>query len=328
MARLTAVLVGISVVLVGFVAGSSTATFSGENGRISFSRNVGSHVEIYSANLDGSDIQQLTTSKPRGASSVISDWSPNGQAIAFDSDRTDIDGRTAPIQIYLMAADGSDETQLTRGPGFHGTPSWSPDGSSLAIDSDWGRRALSGIWIIPASDPDGVTVDDARRVTDVPDGFFFDSEPQFTPDGTTIVFTRFKSFKRSAIFRVNVDGTGLERLTSFRLNVSRPDVSPDGQWIAFDSGDKGTPGSKGNIFVMPIEGGRKQALTDNPRFEGGEPYAIANNPSFSPNGRKIIYTQFGEGRSDLVVMKTDGSGKHVVLGGSRFPNKVDWGTHP
>ena len=29
----------------------------------------------------------------------------------------------------------------------------------MAIDSDWGKRSLNGIWIIPASDPDGVTVD-------------------------------------------------------------------------------------------------------------------------------------------------------------------------
>ncbi len=55
------------------------------------------------------------------------------------------------------------------------------------------------------------------------------------------MFARFKSFRgsKSAIFRVNVDGTGLERLTNYGLNASHPDVSPDGQWITFDSGDTG-----------------------------------------------------------------------------------------
>ena len=28
------------------------------------------------------------------------------------------------------------------------------------------------------------------------------------------------------------------------------------------------------------------------------------------------------------LIKTDGSGKHTILGGGRFPNKADWGTHP
>ncbi len=64
-----------------------------------------------------------------------------------------------------MTADGGDVTQLTRGGGFHGTPGWSPSGTSIAITSDWGERSLNGIWIIPAFDADGVTVDEARRIT-------------------------------------------------------------------------------------------------------------------------------------------------------------------
>ena len=327
MVRLTGLLVGICVVVIGFGVGPSTATFDGKNGRISFARAVGNHIEIFSANPDGSDITQLTTSKPRRAISFLSDWSPSGQWIAFDSDRKDVDDRRH-VQIYLMTADGTDVTQLTRGPGFHGDPGWSPTGSSIAIASDWGERSLRGIWIIPASDPDGVTVDEAQRVTDIPDGARFDSEPQFSPDGTTIVFTRVKSPRRTAIFRVNVDGTGLERLTSYRLNASDPDVSPDGRWVTFDSGDSGRPGTKGNIFVMPIEGGEKTALTNHPRLQEGAPFAVAQNPCFSPNGRKIIYSQFSDRAIDLVVMNVDGSGKHEILGGRRGPNKADWGTHP
>lgn len=332
MARLTSALVGIGVVVLIFlVAGPSTATFVGKNGRISFARDAGNHVEVFSANPDGSHIKKLTTSKPRGAVSFESDWSPDGQLIAFDSNRKDIDGRKQAVQIYVMTADGGDVRQLTRGPGFHATPGWSPSGTSIAIEADWGKRSLNGIWIIPASDPDGVTVDEAQRVTDSrAGGGRFDSEPQFSPDGTTIVFSRFKSFRssKSAIFRANVDGTGLERLTNYGLNASHPDVSPDGQWITFDSGDTGAPGSKGDIYVMPLDGGKKRALTDTAPVEEDGPLTVAQNPVFSPNGRKILYTQFRGGGTDLVVMKVNGSDKHTILGGRRFPNKADWGTHP
>jgi Tol biopolymer transport system component len=326
--RIASLVAGICVIVIGLMVGPSAATFSGKNGRISFARAVGHHVEIFSANPDGSHKRRLTKSKPRGAVSFISDWSPDGQLIAFDSDRTDIDGRKRPVQLYVMSADGGNVTQLTRGGGFHGFPGWSPTGTRIAIEADWGKGSLQGIWIIPAFDPDGVTVGDAVRVTDPPHGVDFDSEPQFSPDGTTIVFARYKSATRSAIYRVNVDGTGLQRLTRYKLNASDPDVSPDGRWITFDSGDAGRPGSKGNIFVMPIEGGKKRALTDNPRFHDGDPFELANNPCFSPNGRRIIYTQFHDDGTDLVVMRVNGSGKHAILGGGRFPNKADWGTHP
>jgi Tol biopolymer transport system component len=324
--RIASLVAGICVLVVGFEVGQSAATFSGKNGRITFARFDGKHVEIFSANPNGSHKKKLTESKPRGAVSFISDWSPDGQLIAFDSDRKDSDGRKT-VQIYLMTADGGNVTQLTRGPGFQGSPGWSPTGTSMAIEADWGKRSLQGIWIIPASDPDGVTVDEALRVTDAPRGGF-DTEPQFSPNGTTMVFSRFKSDRRSAIYRVNVDGSGLQRLTRYKLNASDPDVSPDGRWITFDSGDAGRPGSKGNIFVMPIDGGKKKALTDNPRFQEGDPFELANNPCFSPNGRRIIYTQFHDEGTDLVVMRVNGSGKHVILGGGRFPNKADWGSHP
>jgi Tol biopolymer transport system component len=79
---------------------------------------------------------------------------------------------------------------------------------------------------------------------------------------------------------------------------------------------------------MPVAGGKKKALTDRPPLTPDGPFDLAQNPVFSPNGRKILYTQFHTEGTDLVVMRTDGSGKHAILGGKRFPNKADWGTHP
>jgi Tol biopolymer transport system component len=101
MVRTASLLAGICVIVIGIMVGPSAATFSGENGRISFARFDGKHVEIFSANPNGSHIKKLTESRPRHAVSFISDWSPDGQLIAFDSDRKDIDGRKT-VQIYVM----------------------------------------------------------------------------------------------------------------------------------------------------------------------------------------------------------------------------------
>jgi Tol biopolymer transport system component len=238
-----------------------------------------------------------------------------------------------------MNADGSGVTQLTRGRGFQGSPGFSPDGSRLAIEADWGEYpALQGIWIIPASDPDGVTQVEAQRVTTRPKGIDFDGEPQFSPDGSMIAFTRFKSFekKKSAIHVVATDGSGLQRLTPWKLNASHPDWSPDGQMIAFDSGDVQLPGNKGDIYVMGADGSARTRLTDNPRLRKGKPMKLDQNPVWSPSGTMMMYVRFHVRRFDpesgppggkVIVINADGSGKHVVVDG-KLQNRVDWGTHP
>jgi Tol biopolymer transport system component len=308
------------------LAAPSSATFSGRNGRISFGRFVErtQGVEIFSARPNGRDLKKLTTSKLHH-SSVISDWSPDSHRIAFDSDRVDVDGRKNVVQVYVMNADGSAERQLTKGAGFHGEPGWSPDADSLAINADWGRPRFQGIWIISASDPNGVTRPEARPLTNGPPLPGADAEPQFCPGGRTIVFTRFKDESHSAIYRVRMGGGGLTRLTPYSLNASDPDCSPNGRRITFDSGDAGRPGSKGDIYVMRVDGSRLRRLTDRPRLREDSPFDLANNPVWSPSGNEIMYTQFLDRRNLLILMNADGSGKHVAVRLGGFPNKVDWG---
>ena len=327
-----ATLVSLAVILVLAIAlapSLAPATFSGKNGRISFFRFVErpESVEIYTAEPNGADVQKLT-SMP-GFGSFNSDWSPNGQRIAFDSIDFE-EGHRHISQIYLMDANGDGLRQLTTSPGRHGgqmTPGWSPNGHNLAIGASWGARSLQGIWIIPASGR--VTQEEAERLTTRPEGFLRDAEPQFSPDGNSIAFSRFKDARTSAIFRVGIDGSGLERLTPWRLNASHPDWSPDGQKITFDSGDFGgrTDGG-GNIWVMRADGSRRRKLTNYERRRKGEPGNLANNPVWSPSGTRIMFVHFLPNGSEFVAMRPNGSHKRVVLDGHHFQNRVDWGTHP
>jgi TolB protein len=329
MGKRWAIVIGLAATgVMALGAATASATFPGSNGRIAFEAFIEEteSLEIFTANPKGGDVQQLTSNP--NVFSEFPDWSPDGQKIAFQADRQNAN---EPVQIHVMNADGSDVTELTRGPGFHGFPAWSPDAASLAIAADWGDHpALQGIWIIPASDPGGVTQQEARRVTTLPADFRGeDVEPQFSPDGSSIVFTRFKSARKSAIHRVGIDGTGLERLTKWRLNASDPDWSPNRKKITFDSGDFGgeTDGG-GNIHVMRADGSKRKKLTDHRRLRKGDPFKLANNPVWSPSGTQIMFTRFLPEGSKLIAMKPNGSGKHVVLDRPRFTNKVDWGTHP
>jgi Tol biopolymer transport system component len=358
----------LAVAIIAVWAAPAWATFPGEDGRIAFQGQGSTHEhEIFSARPDGTDIRRLTSTESSWSS--LPDWSPDGERIAFDSGRAATPDHPVKELTYVMNADGSSVTQVAKGGRFQLTPSWSPDGDSVAITAEWGNYpALAGIWIIPVSDPDGVAREKARRVTTFPGAGAgreidrFDYEPQFSPDGSSIVFTRYKAPRlsaiyrgrtASAIYRVGIDGGGLERLTPWRLDASKPDWSPDGQRIAFDSGfgywdvvgrwpsapaARSTSG-KGNIHVMRADGSERTRLTDREPVGRGRAgfYGLrrlrgASNPVWSPSGTQIMYTRFFPEKRELVAMNPDGSGKHVVVGGrfgKRFlPNRVDWGTHP
>ncbi len=78
--------------------------------------------QIYSINIDGTKLRQLTDTKPPPGQVVGNSaptWSPDSQRIAFVSNR---DGQS---EIYVMNADGSGQTRLTF-TGRAGDPVWVP----------------------------------------------------------------------------------------------------------------------------------------------------------------------------------------------------------
>jgi WD40-like Beta Propeller Repeat len=207
--RLIALLSAAGLTLLGLVAASApaSATFSGPNGQITFglfNPAIGDD-QIWKSNPDGSYPVQLTT-----VPSEVSDWSPDGNWIAFDF----FDGQT--VQIATMDADGPLTTDETAS---HGEPAYSPDGSRIAFENE-PVDAPDGIFLMDASNGQDVT-----RITSNPYGIF-DETPSFSPDGTQIVFDRVKVDRglgrQSALFVVRTDGSDLRRITEWGVKQSRP----------------------------------------------------------------------------------------------------------
>lgn len=71
--------------------------------------------DIYVMNADGSRPTRLTVAAGRD---ISPNWSPDGSAIVFDSDR---DGNE---EIYVMKADGTGQTRITSEPAFDVNPAW------------------------------------------------------------------------------------------------------------------------------------------------------------------------------------------------------------
>jgi Tol biopolymer transport system component len=163
----------------GFVA---DPVWSPDGTRIAFARDPDrdGKSEIWVMNADGTNPIRLTTSElypTNTINKVYSQssqpvWSPDGKKIAFSSYRNGNLNR----DIYVMNADGSNQTRLTTDPLDDTKPTWSPDGSKIAFASSRG-----GGFNIYVMNSDG-----SNQVHLTGDA----GSPAWSPDGTKIAFVR------------------------------------------------------------------------------------------------------------------------------------------
>lgn len=257
------------------------------NGRIAFvSPGVaGPDDRLYTVAPDGSDRRQVVDLYVE-----YPDWSPDGSMIAFDDGTVidHIDWSFDTGHIYTVKADGTGLSQVTSGDGAEFAPDWSPDGTRIAVSAVGRNGSPSGIFILnPATGA-------MQPVTANPYGYQ-DKEPDYAPDGIRIAFVRDRelveagasSGNQSALFVVNVDGSGLRRLTPWRMGLTgTPSWSPDGTMIVFrGSSAFGASDAPGQLFLIRPDGSDLRQLT----FETN---ANSYWPSWSPDGTRILFTRY------------------------------------
>ncbi|HUP90533.1 MAG TPA: DPP IV N-terminal domain-containing protein, partial [Longimicrobiales bacterium] len=107
------------------------------------------------------------------------DWSPDGRAIVFASDRNQY-GRDGFTNLYLVDVASQSLQQITDGRWNDQDPRWSPDGARILFSSD-----RAGSFDLYAVDRTGA----GRRITSMTGGAF---DPEWLPDGKGAVFTGFE----------------------------------------------------------------------------------------------------------------------------------------
>jgi Tol biopolymer transport system component len=155
--------------------------------------------EIYTIESNGYGVRRLTnaTGEDNGPA-----WSPDGQKIAFESDR-DVPGGSA--DLYVMNADGNDQHKLTNSAGVSEvSAAWSPDGTRIAY---WRRgEDLESIGVINA---DGT----GERMLTGPDEPAAD--PAWSPDGEWIAYTTWTdNLDSPEIWVMRGDGSQKRKLVS------------------------------------------------------------------------------------------------------------------
>jgi dipeptidyl aminopeptidase/acylaminoacyl peptidase len=273
-------------------------------------------------------------------------WSPDGQTLAFLSDR---DGSGA--QLYVIPSDGGESRKLTALESGAGPAGWSPDG----------RRILFAARVLKAAPPADA---EARKrweqrpkfVTrgqykDDGQGYTFDAvsqlfvvsleggEPQqlthadvasrapaWSPDGTQLAFSRNRDgaadYNLSDIWIADAGGNQARALTQSIGRATSPTWSPDGTLIACYGSEKQEAQSGdplAHVWVVPLSGAEPRALTV--EFDRGavlaSPPAVTPGPVWSGGGSTLTFGVGDEGNAPIVRVALAGGVVRRVVGGER-----------
>jgi Tol biopolymer transport system component len=206
------------------------------------------------------------------------------ERLLFMSDR---DGKE---DIYTMNADGSAQTRLTSGAGVARLPNALLDGSRIVFVSDREAPGSSELYLM-GGDGSG-----QKRLPSegVPGAASIKLEPNFSPDGSRIVF-EVKRGDNYDVFVIATDGTGLTNLTNSPTADIDPVFSPDGARIAFGSDRMGSM----DLWLMDAKGGSARRVST-----GG----FNAEPAWAPDGKRIVFQSNRTGNFNLFVINDDGTG--------------------
>lgn len=236
--------------------------FSLDGERVAFVSERDGNLEIYATGRDGSDLARLTDDF---ALDDHPSFSPEGKRLAFCSTRQPA-GRPgeADNAVFVMEADGRGVVRISPEDATDYSPAWSPTGEWIACASGSGAAGGTALSIMR---PDG----SERRLVVENGGW-----PAFSGEGRELYFHR-RHRGKWAIWRVNLDGSGLAQVTPDEVEAFTPRVSADGRWLVAAV----RRGEHRQIERLELATGQWTAVTDAPTDHW--------NPSISADGRYVLY---------------------------------------
>lgn len=244
--------------------------------KIIFGSNKNGNEDMFSINLDGSELTQLTDHSGKDAYPAVS---PDGKKIAYTSD---IRGTW---QIMVMNWDGTGKTQLTYNADRSGYPTWSYDGRYIYFEV-----YKDGDWEIYRMDSDGSQM---KRLT--LNASAYDWHPSAHPFQHKIIYES-GSVGHEDIYIMDYNGGNIQRVSEDGMRKRVPTISFDGSKIAF----MGYEGNHTFVFVMDSNGQNIYKVTAD--------VIDCGHPNFSPDGKYIVFQGKVDGQDEIFIINSDGGG--------------------
>jgi Tol biopolymer transport system component len=226
-------------------------------------------------------------------------WSPDGRRVAYSS------GRPGPEQIFVRPADGSQRpTQVTR-----------EAPATFLGDVRWRSGRISYAAHLGNNDLE-LAVAEGSSVRILTHNVSEDRQPDWSPDGRTIVFSRAKEAggsSSSTLRLIDSSGRNDRPLTGAgRWRDTDPAWSPDGSRIAFIRMDSDSI----SLMVVDRDGTGLRSLMS-PVLSGGV--------SWSPDGGSLVVTAPAAFQAlDLFVVAADGSASRRLASWRDRPTAPAW----
>lgn len=286
-------------------------TFGGENAEAYFSKDGKKLIfqstrdsvecdQIYTMNIDGSDVQMVSNGLGR---TTCSFWAPDGESIVYGS--TYLGSSECPpppdmsmgyvwavydtYDVFRADADGSNLVRLTETPGYDAEAVYSNDGSKILFTS-----TRDGDLELYSMRPDGSEVTRLTNAIGYDGGAFFGpgdslicfrADRRTTPEGIeefqTLLAQGLVRPSALELFVMNADGTNERQVTDIGGANFCPYFHPDGKRLIFSTNHHSETGREFDLFMVNVDGTGLEQITFTGEFDGF--------PMFSPDGTKLVF---------------------------------------
>jgi serine/threonine protein kinase len=242
-------------------------------------------------------------------------WSPNGEHLAYVSGNPGFIfgrpyiGNIAPSSIWTVSTIQGSPIQVTDNRSLNVSPVWTSDGRNLIfVSNQGGSRDVYQLTLNASAEPSGPPV----RLTTGLNAHTI----SLSADGIKLAYSVFTYTANIWSIRIPkgeiLSISEAQPVTEGNQAIEGIGVSPDSQWLAFDSNRSGNQ----DIYKIPVTGGEYEQLTKHPSDDF--------LPSYSPDGKEIAFYSFRKGNRDIHLMTSDGGSIRQLTNDPAQERYPDW----